>query len=85
MRVGLYIHHTSLKAGGIFTYSVGILKLLLTGKRIQKIYLVIDKKQIDYFRSFKDNPILEFIIINRSNIFIYLRQAFSYLLHNSEG
>jgi glycosyltransferase involved in cell wall biosynthesis len=82
MRIGFYIHHTSLKAGGIFTYSVGILKLLIANDSIEKIFLVIDKKQIDYFRYFEENPKVELVIVNRSDILIFIRLALSYFLHN---
>ena len=40
MRIGFYIHHTMLKAGGIFTYSIGILRLLLKQNEIDKIVII---------------------------------------------
>ena len=42
MKIGFYIHHTMLKAGGIFTYSIGILRLLLKAKEIDKIVLELE-------------------------------------------
>ncbi|MCZ7610330.1 MAG: hypothetical protein M5U17_09170 [Ignavibacterium sp.] len=39
MRIGFYIHHSMLKAGGIFTYSIGILRLLLKSDEIKSIVL----------------------------------------------
>lgn len=80
MRIGYYIHHSSLKAGGIFTYSIGILKLLLASDDIEKIIIVIDEGQKDYFEKFSSNSKVEITIIDRSRILVKARLALSYLL-----
>jgi len=80
MRVGYYIHHTSLKAGGIFTYSIGILNLLLKSVDIEKIIVVIDKEQRDYFEKFSSNSKVEILVIDRKRISIKIKLALSYFL-----
>lgn len=82
MQIGFYIHHTALKAGGIFTYSVGILKLLLSAEEITKIFLIIDKKQLEYFNDFSKHGKVEIILTDRSNIFFKIRFVISYFLLN---
>ncbi len=80
MKIGYYIHHTSLKAGGIFTYSIGILKLLLASDYIEKIIIVIDEEQRDYFEKLSSNSKVEIIVIDRKRISIKIRLALSYFL-----
>jgi len=83
MRIGYYIHHTSLKAGGIFTYSIGILKLLIKSDEVEKIHLIISSDQEKYFQKIVDSPKIKFKIVNRKNLFVNTRFAISYLLSNA--
>ena len=69
MKIGFYIHHSSLQAGGIFTYSVGILKLLIKSKEIEKIVLIISKEQREYFSFLTDNNKIQIEIVDRSKVF----------------
>jgi glycosyltransferase involved in cell wall biosynthesis len=82
MKIGYYIHHTSLKAGGIFTYSIGILKLLIKSDEIDKIHLIISSDQEKYFQKIISSPKIEFKVIDRKNLMIEARFAFSYILTN---
>jgi len=82
MRIGYYIHHTSLKAGGIFTYSIGILKLLIKSNEIEKIHLIISSDQENYFQEFQNSLKVEFKIIDRKNLLIKIRFTLSYILFN---
>ena len=83
MKIGYYIHHTSLKAGGIFTYSIGILKLLIKSAEIEKIHLIISSDQEEYFQKIIDSPKIQFKVVDRNNFAINIRFAFSYLLSNA--
>lgn len=83
MRIGYYIHHTSLKAGGIFTYSIGILKLLIKSDEVEKIHLIISSDQEKYFQKIVDSPKIMFKVVNRKNLVVNTRFAISYLLSNA--
>jgi len=83
MRIGYYIHHTSLKAGGIFTYSIGILKLLIKSDEIEEIHLIISSDQEKYFQKIVVNPKIKFNVVDRKNLIVNTRFAFSYLISNA--
>lgn len=83
MKIGFYIHHSTLQAGGIFTYSVGILKLLIKSKEIDKIVLILSSEQKKYFNFLTDNKKIQIEIIDRSKVFTKIRLALSYFLFDS--
>ena len=83
MRIGYCIHHTSLKAGGIYTYSIGILKLLIKSDEVEKIHLIISSDQEKYFQKIVDSPKIKFKVVNRKNLVVNTRFAISYLLSNA--
>jgi len=83
MRIGYYIHHTSLKAGGIFTYSIGILKLLIKSDEVEKIHLIISSDQEKYFQNILDSPKIKFNVVDRKNLIVNTRFAISYLSSNA--
>jgi glycosyltransferase involved in cell wall biosynthesis len=82
MKIGYYIHHTSLKAGGIFTYSIGILKLLINSDEVEKIHLIISSDQKEYFQNVFDNPKIQFDVVDRKNLIVNIRFAISYAVSN---
>jgi len=81
MNIGFYVHYTSLQAGGIFTYSIRVVKLLLNLDQINKIVLIITAEQKEYFKFFDENKKLEFSIINRNKFFTNFRLAIWYLFY----
>jgi len=83
MKIGYYIHHTSLKAGGIFTYSIGILKLLIKSDEIEHIHLIISSDQEKYFQKIVTSSKVKFNIVDRKKLFVNIRFAFSYFLSNA--
>jgi len=83
MKIAYYIHHTSLKAGGIFTHSIGILKLLIKSDEIEKIHLIISSDQEKYFQKIVASPKIKFKVVNRKSLFVNIRFAISYLLSNA--
>jgi len=82
MKIGFYIHHTSLKAGGIFTHSIGILKLLIKSDEIELIHLIISSNQKNYFRNIFNSPKIQINVVNRKNFFVNIRFTISYILSN---
>ncbi len=83
MRIGFYIHHTMLKAGGIFTYSIGILKLLLKQKDIEKLVVITTPEVKLALENFVDSTKIEFQLLNRESIFNKARLFLSYFLYDT--
>jgi len=73
MRVGFYIHHTTISAGGIFTYSIGILKQLLKSDQIEKIVVITSKEVNEKLKEISSNPKVEIANINRNDPIVKLR------------
>jgi len=73
MRVGFYIHHTTISAGGIFTYSIGILKQLLKTDRIEKIIIITSKEVNEKLKEISQHPKVEIVNVNRKDPMVKLR------------
>ena len=82
MRIGFYIHHSTIKAGGIFTYSIGILKLLLNQEEIKKIVLIYSPDIRQSISEILDNPKVEPLEIDRLQWDIKLRLMLSYFFYD---
>lgn len=82
MKVAFYIHHTTIKAGGVFTYSVGVLNLLLTSNEIEKIFLIISSETKESFAKILDHPKIIPVLIDRKKYSIKFRLALSYLAYD---
>lgn len=80
MKIGYFIHSGNLKAGGIFTYSIGILKLLIKSDQIERIVLIYSDSSEEYLKSLIDSSKLEFLKINRDAGFNKLRYSIAYFL-----
>jgi len=80
MRIGFYIHHSMLKAGGIFTYSIGILRLLLKSDEIKSIVLFTTPQVKKHLTEFDNKSKIEFSILDRNSFFNKIRFALSYFL-----
>lgn len=81
MKIGFYIHHTTISAGGIYTYTIGILKILIQSKEIDKIVIITSKNVADSLSEFKNNKKIEIIIIDRKKNDVRLRFFIWYVLH----
>lgn len=83
MKVGFFIDHSSMKFGGIFTYSIGILRLLIDTPQIERIYLVFDSSQKEKLAEFLNSKKVISVEFNAlkfpKNVFL----MFSYFLNNS--
>lgn len=82
MKIAYYIHHTTIKAGGIFTYSVGVLNLLLSSDEIEKIFLIVSEETKEKITSLLKNRKINLVVVNRSNFFVKLKLSFSYLAYD---
>ncbi len=67
MRIAFFTNYSSIKAGGIFTYSIGILKMFLAADDAEKIILVYHKEQREYFDQYKSYSKISLIEIDREH------------------
>jgi glycosyltransferase involved in cell wall biosynthesis len=72
-----------LKAGGIFTYSIGILRLLLKSDEIKSIVLFTTPEVKKNLSEFENNSKVEFNILDRNSFFSKIRIALSYFLFDT--
>lgn len=73
MIVGFYIHHTTISAGGIFTYSIGILKQLLKSDQIEKFIIITSNEVNQKLKEISTHPKVEIINVNRNDLMVRLR------------
>ncbi len=81
MKIAFYINPSNLKAGGIFSYSIGILKLLISSAEVDKIYLIHSGDQRKYFEEYftgKVDPVL----VDRDDRLTALSYSVSYFLYD---
>lgn len=72
MKIAYYIHHTTISAGGIFTYSIGILRQLVNTPDIERIIIITSKEVADTLAEFRKNKKIEISIVDRKNILVNL-------------
>ncbi|XOV90878.1 MAG: glycosyltransferase family 4 protein [Bacteroidota bacterium] len=80
MKIAFYIHHSNLKAGGIFTYSIGVLKLIINTPEIEKVYVIHSENQKAYLEDHIGNEKVKFVEIKREGTWRKLRLSISYFL-----
>ncbi len=83
MIIAFYIHQTTIKAGGIFTYSIGVLNLLLSSKEIEKIYLITSKEVKQKVDLIIKHPKIELIIVDRAKFLVKFKLSLSYLAYDN--
>lgn len=72
-----------LKAGGIFTYSIGILKLLLNQTEIETLVIVTTPEVKLALESFVDSTKIEFQLLNRESTLNKARLFLSYFSYDT--
>lgn len=72
-----------LKAGGIFTYSIGILRLLLKSDEIKSIVLFTTPEVKKHLTEFDNKSKIEFSILDLNSFFNKIRFALSYFLFDT--
>lgn len=82
MIIGFYIHHSAIKAGGYFTYSLGILKLLLNSDKIEKVYLIYSPKIKDQLQDIISHKKIQTKEIDRNAFYIKYPFILSYFLYD---
>jgi glycosyltransferase involved in cell wall biosynthesis len=82
MKIGFYIHHTTIKAGGVFTYASGILKMLLNSEQIEKICLIYSPEIRTNISSFLTDKKIEPLEIDRNKISVKYPLLVSYFLYD---
>jgi len=72
-----------LKAGGIFTYSIGILRLLLNAKEIDKIVIITTPEVKNALLEIVDNKKLEFSLLDRESFLNKIKLFLSFFLYDT--
>ncbi len=72
-----------MSAGGIYTYSIGILKEILKSDKIKKVVIITSQEITNRLDEFKTNPKIKLRVVDRNNFIIKLRYLVSYLLFNT--
>lgn len=80
MTIGFYIHHTTISAGGIFTYTIGILKELLKAKEIEKVIIITSKEVNERLNANISDTKLQVVNINRNQLAIKIKLYIYFLL-----
>lgn len=83
MKIGFYIHYTMLKAGGIFTYSIGILRLLLNADEIEKIIIITTPEVKSALSEISNNNKVEFWLLDRESFSNKIRLFLSFFLYDT--
>ena len=73
MKIGYYIHHTTISAGGIFTYSIGILRELIKSPDIKKLVIITSNEVAERLNEFKKIDKVEIETIDRKSSTIKFR------------
>lgn len=83
MKVSFYLHHSMLKAGGIFTYSIGILRLFIESGRFEKIQIVFSENLRSYVQeNFARTSVIEHLEIKRFSFLNRTLFGASYLIYD---
>jgi len=81
MKIGYYIHHTTISAGGIFTYSIGILRELIKSNEIEKLVIITSNEVVERLKDFIKNDKIEFKVLNRNNLTTSIRLVTWYFFY----
>ncbi len=73
MKIGYYIHHTTISAGGIFTYSIGILRELIKSPDIKKLVIITSNEVAERLNEFRKIDKVEIETIDRKSSTIKFR------------
>ena len=83
MKIAFYIHHTMLNAGGIFTYSIGILRLLLKTEEIEKIVIITTPEVKNALLEIIDNKKILFSLLDRESSLNKIKLFLSFFLYDN--
>jgi len=83
MRIGYYIHHTTIAAGGVFTYSIAILKQLIKSPEVEKVIIITSQVVSETLNEFRNKDKLEIKIVDRNKFFINLMLRIWFALYTA--
>ena len=72
-----------LKAGGIFTYSIGILRLLIKQEEIEKIVIITTSEVKQALPEIVDNSKIEFELVDHDSVINKIRLFLSFFLYDT--
>jgi len=72
MKIAYYIHHTTIAAGGVFTYSIAILKQLIKSPEIEKIIIITSQNVSEKLNEFRSYDRIEIKVVDRNKFIINL-------------
>lgn len=78
MRIAFYIHHSNIKAGGIYIYSKSILNLLSDSNKIDAVIVFTTSEVVRMLEEFSLHPKISFQIVNHNSWINKFRLALSY-------
>ena len=81
MKIAYYIHHTTIAAGGVFTYSIAILKQLIKSPEIEKIIIITSKDVSEKLNEFRNNDKLEIKVVDRKKFIINFKLKIWFALY----
>lgn len=81
MKIAFYIHHTTISAGGIYTYTIGILRQLFHSPEINKIIIATTREISESLSEFRTDSRIEIKIIERNKLGNKLRMFIWYVLY----
>ena len=83
MKIAFYIHHTTISAGGIYTYTIGILRQLTNSPDIEKIVIVTSKEIAETLNEFRENKKVDISVVDRKKLIVQLKFLTWYLTYLS--
>jgi len=83
MKIAYYIHHTTIAAGGVFTYSIAILKQLIKSPEIEKIIIITSKEVSETLNEFRNKDKLEIKVVDRNKFLVNLMLKIWYALYTA--
>lgn len=83
MRIGYYIHHTTIAAGGVFTYSIAILKQLIKSPEVEKVIIITSQEVSETLNKFRNKDKLEIKIVDRNKFLINLMLRIWFALYTA--
>jgi len=83
MKIAYYIHHTTIASGGVFTYSIAILKQLINLPEIEKLIIITSKEVSEKLNEFGNKEKLEIKIVDRKKNLVNLRLRIWFALYTT--
>lgn len=83
MKIAYYIHHTTIAAGGVFTYSIAILNQLIKSHEIEKIIIITSNEVSETLNGYRKNDKIEIKVVDRNKLLVNLMLRIWFALYTS--